>query len=152
MKHSLINPSQIQECGIHVYDDPISNLQFGINGNEMFIPFNTMGTIVHFESRAPTDWESHNLPINYSCLTRLVDRSEKGSCLLFACDLLVALRWNISHTCEILQASILHSCHFSQHTPVVPSFFLRWDQIIYCTLTSTRFEFLAFCRLVCVSI
>jgi hypothetical protein len=63
MKHSLINPSQIQECDIHVYDDPISNLQFGINGNEMFIPFNTMGTIVHFESRAPTDWESHNLPI-----------------------------------------------------------------------------------------
>ncbi len=35
---------------------------------------------------------------------------------------------------------------------MVPSFFLRQDQIIYCTLTSTRFEFLAFCRLVCMSI
>jgi hypothetical protein len=30
--------------------------------------------------------------------------------------------------------------------------YLRWDQTVYCTLTSTRFEFLAFRRLVCVSI
>jgi hypothetical protein len=35
-----------------VYDDPFSNLQFGINGNETFIPFNTMGTIVHFNTHA----------------------------------------------------------------------------------------------------
>jgi hypothetical protein len=45
----------------------------------------------------------------------LVDRSEKGSCLLLACDLLVAFRWDVSRTCEILWASVLCSCHFSQH-------------------------------------
>jgi hypothetical protein len=28
-------------------------------------------------------------------LARLVDRSEKGSCLLIACDLLVAFRWDV---------------------------------------------------------
>jgi hypothetical protein len=32
----------------------------------------------------------------------LVDRSEKRSCLLLACDLLVAFRWDVSRTCEIL--------------------------------------------------
>jgi hypothetical protein len=46
-----------------VYDDPFSNLQFGINGNETFIPFNTMGTIVLFDSHVLMDWETHNLPI-----------------------------------------------------------------------------------------
>jgi hypothetical protein len=51
----------------------------------------------------------------------------------------------------ILRASILHLCHFSKHTAVVPSFFLRWDQIIYCTYSSTRFEFFAFRRIVCMS-
>jgi hypothetical protein len=29
---------------------------------------------------------------SYCCLTRLVDRSERESCLLLACDLLVAFR------------------------------------------------------------
>ncbi len=94
--------------------------------------------------------DSHSSSKYYCCLTRLVDRSERESCLLLACDLLVllvAFRWDVSRTCEILQVSILHLCHFSQHTPMVPSFFLRWDQVIYGGLTSTRFEFLAFCRL-----
>jgi hypothetical protein len=27
------------------------------------LPFNTMGTIVYFESHVPTDWETCNLPI-----------------------------------------------------------------------------------------
>jgi hypothetical protein len=91
--------------------------------------------------------DSHSSSKYYCCLTRLVDRSERESCLLLACDLLVAFRWDVSRTCEILQVSILHLCHFSQHTPMVPSFFLRWDQVIYGGLTSTRFEFLAFCSL-----
>lgn len=63
MEHSLINPNQIREYGVPVYDDPYSNSHFGIDGNETFIPFNTTGTIVYFESRVPTDWEMQNLPI-----------------------------------------------------------------------------------------
>ncbi len=61
--HSLVNPNQICEYGLPVYDDPFSNLQFGIDGNETFIPFNTTGTIVHFDTCVPTDCETHNLPI-----------------------------------------------------------------------------------------
>jgi hypothetical protein len=44
-------------------DNPFSNLQFGIDGNETFIPFNNMGTIAHFDNHVPTDWETCNLPI-----------------------------------------------------------------------------------------
>ena len=63
MKHSLINPNQICEYGLPVYDDPFSNSHFGIDGNKAFIPFNTMGTIVYFETCVPIDWEMRNLPI-----------------------------------------------------------------------------------------
>jgi hypothetical protein len=63
MDHSLINPNQIREYGLPVYDDPFSKQQFGIDGKEAFIPFNTMGTIVYFETHVPTDWETCNLPI-----------------------------------------------------------------------------------------
>jgi hypothetical protein len=38
MKHFLINPNQFQEYGIPVHHNPFSNLQFGIHGNETFIP------------------------------------------------------------------------------------------------------------------
>jgi hypothetical protein len=64
MDHSLINPNQIREYGIPVYDNPFSQSQFGINCNDDFIPFNTMGTIVYFESCVPANGlEMHNLPI-----------------------------------------------------------------------------------------
>jgi hypothetical protein len=63
MDHSLINPNQIHEYGIPVYDNPFSQSQFGIDCNDDFIPFNTTGTIVYFESRVPTDWETRNLQI-----------------------------------------------------------------------------------------
>jgi hypothetical protein len=63
MDHSLINPNQIHEYGIPVYDNPFSQSQFGIDCKDDFIPFNTTGTIVYFESRVPTDWEMRNLPI-----------------------------------------------------------------------------------------
>jgi hypothetical protein len=46
-----------------LYDNPFSQSQFGINCNHDFIPFNTMGTIVYFESRVLMDWETCNLPI-----------------------------------------------------------------------------------------
>jgi hypothetical protein len=65
MDHSLINPNQICEYGLPVYDDPFSNSQLGpgIKGNKTFIPFHTMGTIVHFDTHVPMDWETCNLPI-----------------------------------------------------------------------------------------
>jgi hypothetical protein len=40
-----------------------SQSQFGINCNDDFIPFNTMGTIVYFETHVPTDWKTCSLPI-----------------------------------------------------------------------------------------
>jgi hypothetical protein len=46
-----------------VYDNPFSQSQFGIDCNDDFIPFNTTGTIVYFESHVLMDWETHNLPI-----------------------------------------------------------------------------------------
>jgi hypothetical protein len=63
MDHSPIYPNQIREYGLPVYNDPFSKQQFGIDGNEAFIPFNTTGTIVYFETRVPMDWETRNLPI-----------------------------------------------------------------------------------------
>jgi hypothetical protein len=63
MDHSLTHPNQICEYGVPTYDNPFSQLQFGIDCNDDFIPFNTTGTIVHFESHVLTDWETHNLPI-----------------------------------------------------------------------------------------
>jgi hypothetical protein len=63
MDHLLINPNQIHEYGIPMYDDPFSQSQFGINCNDDFIPFIIMGTIVCFETCVLMDWETHNLPI-----------------------------------------------------------------------------------------
>jgi hypothetical protein len=55
MDHSLINPNEICEYGIPIYDIPFSQSQFGIYCNDDFIPFNTMGAIVYFESCVPMD-------------------------------------------------------------------------------------------------
>jgi hypothetical protein len=48
MDQLLINPNQICEYGIPMYDNPFSKSQFGIDYNDDFIPLNTMGTIVYF--------------------------------------------------------------------------------------------------------
>jgi hypothetical protein len=45
MDHSLINPNQICEYGIPMYDNPFSQSQFGIDCNDDFIPFNTQGLL-----------------------------------------------------------------------------------------------------------
>jgi hypothetical protein len=55
MDHSLINPNQIHEYGIPMSDNPFSQSQFVIDCNDDFIPFNTTGTIVYFESHVLTD-------------------------------------------------------------------------------------------------
>jgi hypothetical protein len=64
MPNSLINPNQLQAYGHDVNDDPFNlTCQFGINSEHLFISFNTTGTIVHFESRVPMEWEKTHLPI-----------------------------------------------------------------------------------------
>ena len=64
LPYSLINPNQICAYGILVYDDPYySPCGFGIDSEQAFIPFDTMGTIIHFESRVPSDWKKMHLPV-----------------------------------------------------------------------------------------
>jgi hypothetical protein len=63
MDHSLINQNQIHEYGIPVCNNPFSQSQFGIDCNDDFIPFNTSGIIMYFETHVLTDWETSNLPI-----------------------------------------------------------------------------------------
>ena len=63
MEHSLINPNQIREYGLPVFDNPFDTDSYGIDGDDIFIPFATTGTVVYFESRSPTEWEEKHLPI-----------------------------------------------------------------------------------------
>jgi hypothetical protein len=64
LPHSLINPNQLRAYGLDVNDDPFdSNRAFGIDSDRAFIPFNTTGTVVHFESRVPTEWDKTHLPV-----------------------------------------------------------------------------------------
>jgi hypothetical protein len=50
---------------LEVNDDPFDLTQhFGIETEDSTrITFDTMGTIIHFESRVPTEWEKTHLPI-----------------------------------------------------------------------------------------
>ena len=43
MEHSLINPNQIREYGLPVFDNPFDANTYGIDGDDIFIPFITMG-------------------------------------------------------------------------------------------------------------
>ena len=63
LPHSLLNPNQVHAYGLNVIDDPLSDDEFFIDGHDAFIPFDTMGTIVHFDPRVPTAWEKMHLPI-----------------------------------------------------------------------------------------
>jgi hypothetical protein len=64
LPNSLINPNQIWAYGSTINDDPFDMTRFfGINTDPTVIPFNTTGTVVHFESRVPTEWEKTHLPI-----------------------------------------------------------------------------------------
>jgi hypothetical protein len=63
LPNSLINPNQIRSYGHEVNDDPFDlSRDFGINSENAFIPFDTTGTVIHFESRVPTKWEKMNFP------------------------------------------------------------------------------------------
>ena len=63
LQNSLINPNQVREYGWIVDDNPFTSGFYGIAGEELSIPFETSGTIVHFESRRPTEWEKVHLPV-----------------------------------------------------------------------------------------
>jgi len=64
LPHSLLNLNQIRAYGIDVNDNPFDPVSdFGIQSNEAFIPFDTTGTVVHFETRAPMEDECHLLPV-----------------------------------------------------------------------------------------
>jgi hypothetical protein len=64
LPNSLINPNQLRAYGLIINDDPFDNSrQFGIDEEHIFIPFDTTGTVVHFESRVPTEWEKTHLPV-----------------------------------------------------------------------------------------
>ena len=56
MDHSLVNPNQIRAYGIDVSDNPYDRgRDFGISCDDCFIPFNTEGSTVYFDSFVPTD-------------------------------------------------------------------------------------------------
>jgi hypothetical protein len=60
----FIKPNQLQAYGLLVNDDPFDHSQeFCIDGEHAFIPFDTTGTVVHFASRVPTNWEKTHLPV-----------------------------------------------------------------------------------------
>ena len=63
MDHSLINPNQIRHFGIPVSDDAYDRgREFGIAHKYLFIPFETEGSTVFFESYVPTDNELDTCP------------------------------------------------------------------------------------------
>ena len=57
----MINPNQIGAYGLSINDDPFNANELGIDLEELFILFETTGTVVHFESRVPTEWETTHL-------------------------------------------------------------------------------------------
>jgi hypothetical protein len=64
MENSLINPNQLRTYGLMVNDDPFDSTRgFGVNTDDVFIPFDTKGTVIYFESHVPTEWEKTHLPI-----------------------------------------------------------------------------------------
>jgi hypothetical protein len=52
-------PNSLQAYRTRVNDDPFGTSRtFGIHSDpRAFIPFDTMGTVVHSESRVPTEWK-----------------------------------------------------------------------------------------------
>ena len=56
LPNSLLNPNQMRMAGIKIRDDPTEEV-FGLETEGLFIPFDTIGTTVYFNSRAPTTHE-----------------------------------------------------------------------------------------------
>ena len=63
LENPLINPNQIHAYGLSINDNPFNENEIDIDAEELFIPFDTTGTVVHFESHVPTEWETIHLPV-----------------------------------------------------------------------------------------
>ena len=63
LDHSLINPNQARHYGIPVSDNPYDrDKPFGIDHEDVFIPFQTQGSKVYFDTCIPTNDELNDLP------------------------------------------------------------------------------------------
>ena len=63
MDHSLINPNQIRHFGIPVSDNAYDGASdFGIDHEDLFIPFETKGSVVFFETYVPSDHDLEHNP------------------------------------------------------------------------------------------
>ena len=62
LDHTLINPNQIRHYGIPTWDNPFDyDRSLGIEvDNDLFIPFDTKGTKIYFQTRTPTMHELQN--------------------------------------------------------------------------------------------
>jgi hypothetical protein len=61
LSHSLVNPNQIRHFGHGLCDDVTdTNRFFGIETEDVSIPFTMKGTNIFFETRVPTMWEMDN--------------------------------------------------------------------------------------------
>ena len=64
MDHTLVNPNQIRHYGVSVSNNPFDEDKlFGIDHDEVFVPFSTSGTTVYFESFYPTQDQMENCPL-----------------------------------------------------------------------------------------
>jgi hypothetical protein len=68
MDRSLINPNQIRMNGIRVDESPTEEV-FGISAKGLFIPFESKGTTVYWDSRAPTFDKIDDLDIPHLVIT-----------------------------------------------------------------------------------
>ena len=59
----MINLNQIRAYGLSINNDPFNANELGIDAEELLILFYTTGTVVHFESHVPTEWETTHLPV-----------------------------------------------------------------------------------------
>ena len=63
MDHSLINPNQMRHFGVVVNDNPYDPAsELGIDHESCFVPFQTEGSTVYFESHVPSDEELEQCP------------------------------------------------------------------------------------------
>ena len=66
LPQSLFNLNQIRAFSIELTDNPFDmECKLGMDCRDVFIPFETMETVVHFEMRSLTDWEIKHLPRIY---------------------------------------------------------------------------------------
>jgi hypothetical protein len=64
MDHSLINPNQIRANGIPVSDNPFDvDRPFGIDHEDLFVPFQAKGATVFFTTSVPSDDELDSCPM-----------------------------------------------------------------------------------------